>query len=252
MTASPRGLGIAASSRLRSGLLAMTLYMNGIFAVYKPKGPTSNDVLKIIKEKTGIKKVGHAGTLDPLARGVLVVGVGREATKKLGKVVEKEKQYKAVIRLGMTSTTDDEEGEKQKIKSQESKPGKVKEAVEYFVGRILQVPPRFSAVKVRGREAYKLARRGKRFELKPREVEIKKIKILKYKWPYLTIDVQTGPGVYIRSLARDIGEALGCEAYLYDLERTRVGEYTADKALSLVYFTHASSRLRREVRGSAK
>jgi len=210
--------------------------MKGIFAVYKPKGPTSNDVLNIIRRKTGIKKVGHAGTLDPLARGVLVVGVGREATKQLAQAVKKEKEYEAVIRLGKTSTTDDEEGEKQEIKCKKPSLAQVRRAVKPFVGNILQVPPVFSAIKVRGREAYKLARRGQKVELKPRPAQIHDLKILKYEWPYLKLRLVTGPGVYVRSLARDMGQSLGTGAYLYELERTRVGDFTKEKAASLDYF----------------
>ncbi|MBU0648556.1 tRNA pseudouridine(55) synthase TruB [Patescibacteria group bacterium] len=206
--------------------------MNGIFAVYKPKGPTSNDVLNIIRKNTGIKKVGHAGTLDPLACGVLVVGVGREATKTLSEAVKKEKEYEAVIRLGITSTTDDGEGEKQEIKCKKPSTAQVREAVKPFVGNILQVPPPFSAIKVKGREAYKLARRGQKVELKPRPVQIHDLKILKYEWPYLSLRLVTGPGVYVRSLARDIGQSLGTGAYLYELERTRVGDFTKEKAVS--------------------
>ena len=207
--------------------------MKGIFGVYKPKGPTSNDVLKIIKKKTGEKKVGHAGTLDPLATGVLVVAVGREWTRQLGNIVKTDKEYIAAIKLGEVSTTDDEEGDKQKIKSEKSDKKQVERAVNHFVGKIMQVPPQFSAVKVKGREAYKMARKGETVQLKPRLVEIKKIEILNYKWPNLKLKVVCGSGTYIRALARDIGGALGTGAYLKDLERTRVGEFKKDDCIKL-------------------
>lgn len=204
----------------------------GIFAVYKPKGPTSNDVLQELRRRTGVKKIGHAGTLDPLASGVLVVGIGREATKQLGTIVKKEKEYRAKIRLGMTSTTDDEEGRKKETKvSKIPKSKEVKGVVLKFKGEILQTPPIYSAVKVSGREAYKLARKGKIPKLESRKVEIKEIDILKYQWPYLELKVVTGPGVYIRSLARDIGKELKTGGYLAELERTRVGEYTKEDAI---------------------
>lgn len=208
--------------------------MSKIFAVYKPKGPTANGVLKMIKRFTGIKKVGHAGTLDPLASGVLVVGVGRGATKRLSEVVKKEKEYLATIRFGEESTTADEEGEKtvfEVLKRPTSK--EVEAVVSEFEGRIQQVPPPYSAVKVAGKEAYKLARRREKVSLKPREVEIKKIDILDYSWPYLNLRVTTGPGVYIRALARDIGKKLKVGGYLADLERTRVGDFTKKKAVPL-------------------
>jgi len=209
--------------------------MKGIFAVYKSKGLTSNDVVQLIKKASGEKKVGHAGTLDPLAQGVLVIAVGREATKKLSAIVKKEKEYLATIKLGQISATDDEEGNKTKIKvAQKPKLEDIKEAIRKFQGSISQVPPVFSAVKVKGREAYKLARQGKKVELKPRKVEIKQIKVLSYSWPYLKLQVITGPGVYIRSLARDIGQELKVGGYLADLERIRVGQYVKKDALMLL------------------
>ena len=208
--------------------------MSEIIAIYKPKGPTSNDILKEIKKITGIKKVGHAGTLDPLARGVLVVGIGREATKKLGEEVKKEKEYLAEIKLGFESTTDDEEGEKKEFKVEKEPSFKeVEKVVRGFHGVISQVPPIYSAIKVKGKEAYKLARKGEEVKLKPRKAEIKDIEVLDYKWPFLKLRVVTGPGVYIRSLARDIGKQLKCGAYLFDLERTRVGDYDKEKAIQL-------------------
>jgi len=200
--------------------------MEGIFAVYKPKGPTSHDVIERLRKETGIKKIGHAGTLDPLASGVLVVGVGREATKRLATIVKKEKEYLAVIKLGETSTTDDEEGQKKESPiSKKPNYKEVERVVQKFEGKILQTPPAYSAVKIKGKEAYKLARRGQKPNLGPRPVEIKEIKILKYQWPYLKLKVTTGPGVYIRSLARDIGRELETGAYLAELERTRVGDF---------------------------
>ena len=208
--------------------------MKDIFAVYKPKGPTSNQILTKIRKRTGIKKVGHAGTLDPLARGILVVGVGRAATKQLGTIVAKEKEYLATIRLGYTSTTDDNEGQKKKIQDI-TKPllVHVKNTLKQFKGEIDQVPPIYSAIKIKGQEAYKLARKGKEVKMKSRKALIKKISLISYKYPYLKIEVVTGPGVYIRSLARDIGQVLGTGGYLSSLERTRVGRFTKNKALKL-------------------
>ena len=202
-----------------------------IFAVYKPKGMTSYDVVERVKRLTGEKRVGHAGTLDPLAQGVLVIGVGRESTRQLGTIVKKEKEYIATGRLGMTSITDDAEGQKtkssvKKIPSHDE----VRAILQQFVGSIMQTPPVYSAVKIGGKEAYKLARRGVTFFLKPRKAEIKQIKLLRYRWPYLRFRVVTGPGVYIRSLARDLGKKLHVGGYVSDLERTRVGDFTKEKA----------------------
>jgi tRNA pseudouridine55 synthase len=210
--------------------------MDGIFAIYKPKGPTSNDVVQDIKRITGGEKVGHAGTLDPLAEGVLVVGIGREATKKLGVEVKKEKEYLAKIKLGEMSTTDDEEGEKTSISDIKPALSDIKDAVKKFIGKIKQIPPIYSAVKVRGKEAYKFARKGMMPLLLERDAEIKEIEILVYEWPFLELRVVTGPGVYVRALARDIGKKLTTGAYLAGLKRTRVGDFTGDKSLTVEEF----------------
>lgn len=205
-----------------------------LFAVYKPKGPTSNAVLNTIRRIAGTKKVGHAGTLDPLAEGVLVVGIGREATRTLSEAVAKEKEYLAEILLGATSSTDDAEGVLTRhIAQREPTQTEINTAVRLFESDYMQTPPIYSALKVKGKEAYKLARSGKDVVLEPRRAEIKEIEILDYKWPKLKLRVVTGPGVYIRALARDIGEKLGTGAYLAGLVRTRVGDYTLDKAIRM-------------------
>ena len=208
--------------------------MKNIFAVYKPKGPTSHDIIDEIRKITGIRKVGHAGTLDPLARGVLVVGVGREATKKLSEVVAKEKEYVAIIKLGEESETDDEEGRKKSLLVDKFISLKdVDKAIKRFTGKIMQVPPVYSALKIKGKPAHRRARRGENVELRPRAVEIKQVEIIKYEWPFLKIRVITSQGVYIRALARDIGRELETGAYLYDLERIRVGEFTKGSAFNI-------------------
>ncbi len=206
-----------------------------IFSIYKPKGPTSFDIIRGIQKALGQRKgIGHAGTLDPLASGVLVIGIGREATKKLGEIVGKEKEYIAKVYLGKTSTTDDEEGEKTEhhvaqIPNREN----IEEVAKTFIGTIMQTPPIYSALKVGGQTAYSLARKGKNVELKARPIKIKDIEVLDYEWPILRLRVETGPGAYIRALARDIGVKLGVGgAYLADLERTRVGEFTRENSMT--------------------
>lgn len=208
---------------------------NKIFAVYKPKGPTSHDIVDKVRKLTGEKTVGHAGTLDPLASGILVVGVGREATKRLHEAVGAEKEYIADIIFGAESTTDDAEGEKTPIVSTaEPSEAQIKAALQNFKGEIMQLPPQYSALKVGGKTAYSLARKGKVAPLEPRKVLIKEIEILEYRWPHLKIRVITGPGVYIRALARDLGRTLKVGGYLSDLERTRVGEFTKENCFSIV------------------
>ena len=222
----------------------MNIAYKNIFSIYKSKGPSSFNIVARARKITGVKKVGHAGTLDPLASGVLVVGVGREATKRLAEIVGREKEYVADIKLGMTSTTDDQEGEKIDIKfpisnfqfpmDEKGIPLKqVKKVLSSFLGIIKQIPPQFSAIKVNGRRAYKSARAGQKMELSSRQVEIISIEVLKYQYPDLRIKGVCGKGVYIRSLARDIGAVLGVGGYLADLERTRVGEFSLKQSITL-------------------
>ena len=208
--------------------------MRGIFAVWKPKGPTSHDIVQKVRRATGERRVGHAGTLDPLAEGILVIAVGREATKKLSEVVAKEKEYVAKVRLGMTSTTDDEEGAKEIVRvAKKPTREEIEKVLKKFHGIVSQMPPRYSAIKIKGKEAYKYARKGQEVELKKRSIEIKEIEVLGYRFPNLKLRVITGPGVYIRSLARDVGEKLKTGGYLAALTRTRVGEFTRRTAFRL-------------------
>ncbi|HXF44014.1 MAG TPA: tRNA pseudouridine(55) synthase TruB [Candidatus Paceibacterota bacterium] len=210
--------------------------MGGIFAIYKPKGMTSHDVVEKIRRVTGERSVGHAGTLDPLAEGVLVVGVGT-STKYLDKIVAKEKEYFVRIKLGEESTTDDADGEKRVVFAKEiPRSDKIAELLEKFKGKIMQVPPLYSAVKVEGEESYKWMRRGEPKELKAREVEVKDIEVISYDWPNLSLKLVTGPGFYVRSLARDIGRELKTGGYVQELFRTRVGEYTNKEAIRLENF----------------
>lgn len=203
----------------------------GIYPILKPKGITSFDVIFRLRKQTGIKKIGHAGTLDPLASGVLVVAIGREYTKKLQQLTGLDKEYEAQITLGKVSTTDDDEGEKiQCIVQHQPNSDEVKQAISIFVGQINQTPPVFSAIKVNGTPAHRRVRRGQTVELQPRKVEIFDIKFLSYQWPVLSIKVHCGKGVYIRSLARDIGAKLKVGGYLSGLVRTRVGEYGIEDA----------------------
>ena len=206
----------------------------GIIAVWKPAGMSSHDVINRVRRVSGIRTVGHAGTLDPLARGVLVIGVGRAATRSLAVEVQKEKEYVTVVRLGVTSSTDDEEGEKTAhniavIPSREA----VEAAAQKFVGDIMQVPPIYSALKIKGKPAYAYARAGEDVAMAARPVIIKEIEVLSYEYPDIRVRAVTGAGVYIRSLARDIGAALGTGAYMADLERTRVGEYAKGQCIVL-------------------
>jgi tRNA pseudouridine55 synthase len=206
---------------------------DGILIINKPSGWTSFDVVAKIRNKLGVKKVGHTGTLDPMATGVLVLCLGK-ATKKVQEMTGYDKEYVAEITLGATSNTDDAEGkitpDKNAKKAAETE---VKEALKNFAGEIQQIPPQFSAKKVGGRRAYALARKGQEVKLEPREVTIHELELLDYKWPVLKCRVLCSKGTYIRALARDLGQILGCGAYLSALERTKVGPYRISAALEI-------------------
>lgn len=211
-----------------------------IVAIDKPIGMTSHDVVDALRRITGVQCIGHAGTLDPLAEGVLVVAIGRQATRTLHTVVAQEKEYETTIILGVTSTTDDEEGEKQRI-ADAAPPAldRVHEVLRSFTGAIQQAVPVYSAVKISGTPAYRLARRGAPVPVRERTVHISTIELLHYHWPELRLRVVCGPGTYIRSLARDIGEELDTGGYVRKLIRTRVGSFIRDRALSLDAFERA-------------
>ncbi len=205
-----------------------------LIAVYKEVGPTSHDVMYRLKRIFPGQKIGHAGTLDPLASGILVVGIGRAATKLLHTSALDEKEYRATIQLGQSSTTDDAEGDKtDNPPKQIPTEAAVRTVLGQFIGTIEQRPPQYSALKIAGTPAYKLARRGQSVELKTRPAVIHSIDLLTYHWPELKLKVVTGRGVYIRALARDIGEALGTAGYIAELERTRVGQYTTADVVSI-------------------
>ncbi len=205
-----------------------------IYNIYKPPGPTSHDVVDQIRKLSGEKRVGHAGTLDPFAEGVLVVAVGREYTKKLGQFLKQDKVYQATIKLGAESDTGDLTGKISETKNSPKPSQKqIEEVLKKFLGEIEQIPPAFSAIKIKGQKAYELARKGIAPDLKPRQVKIYSLKILKYRWPYLEIATKVSSGTYIRSLARDIGQALQTGGYLEKLIRTKVGRFNIKKSLKL-------------------
>jgi tRNA pseudouridine55 synthase len=206
----------------------------GIYNVYKPKGPTSYDIIRKIKKLTDAKRIGHGGTLDPLASGVLIVAIGREFTKELDNVSRGEKEYEAVIKLGTTSSTGDEEGEKTTTEIKIIPSLKiVRGVVNSFQGKIKQTPPIYSAVKIKGQPAYKLARKGQEVKIREREVEIFSINLLDFNWSELKLRVSCSGGTYIRSLAEDIGKKLKTGGYLKDLIRTRVGDYKVSDSIRL-------------------
>ena len=220
---------VAAISHPGTGVGARGLA--GFLNLHKPAGPTSHDLVALVRRLAGIRRVGHAGTLDPLASGVLVLALG-QATRLLEYVVSGRKVYRATIRLGVSTSTDDREGETIATHSVAVSEADIRASLCQFVGTIAQRPPAFSAVQVQGHRAYNLARHGVAVELTPRQVQVYRIILLTWQPPYLDLEVECGPGTYIRALARDLGAALGCGGHLAALVRTRSGRFHIEEAVS--------------------
>ncbi|MDD2758308.1 MAG: tRNA pseudouridine(55) synthase TruB [Patescibacteria group bacterium] len=226
----------------------MSSLPDSFLLIDKPANWTSFDVVSVVRKRAraeqGIKniRVGHAGTLDPFATGLLIVGVGREATKRLDEFKALPKTYVATIRLGETSDTDDGTGQISNfqfpISNQFSIPDEsmIKKTLKNFTGEQTQIPPMYSAKKIDGQRLYKLARAGQTVERQPQKINIYEIKFLDYAWPDLKIEVTCSAGTYIRTLARDIGESLGTGAYCVALRRTKIGEYKVEEASEPVMF----------------
>lgn len=231
--------------------------MDGFLLINKPKGTSSfgavykvrkiaSDELRAEHNEIGIcpgkvsnngrcrcrVKVGHGGTLDPAATGLLVIAIGK-ATKQLDSFIGADKSYDAVIKLGEVSTTEDSEGEIRFRSALNPPLSDIKNVLENFIGKQKQMPPVYSALKVKGQRAYDLARQGKDVELKAREINIKDIKLLDYNYPYLKISCDVSKGTYIRSLAREVGEALNTGAYLAELKRTKIGNLHLKNAVEI-------------------
>ena len=207
--------------------------ISGVLVVDKPVGMTSHDVVQVIRNGTGLRRAGHTGTLDPRASGVLVVLVG-PAVRLSEFVSASDKRYQAIIRLGSTTDTFDADGKL----TQPAQPVNVTEqqfekVLATFVGEIEQIPPPYSAVKVQGRKAYEMAREGEEVELAPRKITVHHLEVLEWAPPEVVIDVHCSSGTYVRSLANDLGAALGCGAYLVGLRRTKSGRFSLREAAPL-------------------
>lgn len=210
------------------------LQMDGILLVDKPRGWTSFDVVAKVRglmKKFGIAKpkIGHTGTLDPMATGLLVLVLG-SCTKRAEEFSKLDKIYEVAMKLGHTSTTGDREGEKTHISDEKPSLKAVEAALKGFIGEIDQIPPRFSAIKIDGQRAYKLARAGKEVRLEPRQVKIYEITDVNYTYPGIKFTARVSSGTYIRSLVEDIGAELGTGAYTSDLRRTQVGNFKIEDA----------------------
>ncbi len=216
--------------------------VNGFLNLYKPVGITSMEALRRVKRITGQRKrVGHAGTIDPLAEGVLPICFG-QATRLMEQVVSGWKRYRMTMRLGAVSTTYDAEGDIAEVGNPEGLTGEeIAAALAGFVGKIEQVPPMYSAIKVDGRRLYELARSGKEVQRAPRQVEVSAISIDEIALPYLGLTVDCGKGTYLRSIAHDLGEALGCGGYVTQLSRLSCGRFEAEGSLTLESLAEAAA-----------
>lgn len=215
--------------------------MKGILLVDKPEGWTSFDVVNYVRKmvaniegkKPRNVKVGHTGTLDPAATGLLVLCIGKEYTTKVPQLIKQDKVYEVELTLGKTSSTGDKEGEIIAQSTEIPEQKIVEKTIQRFTGEIMQSPPTHSAVKINGIRAYKLARDGKEFSIEPRPVTVHAITDVRYGYPHVLCTAHVGSGTYIRSLAQDIGDALGCGAYMSNLRRTAVGTHTIREAYSI-------------------
>lgn len=208
--------------------------ISGVLVVDKPVGLTSHDVVEIVRKGTNIRRAGHTGTLDPRASGVLVILIG-PAVRLSEFVSAADKRYQAIIRLGGTTDTYDADG---RFTSRSTVPVNLteeqfNEVLQRFVGEIEQTPPPYSAVRVGGRRAYEMARKGEEVELTPRKITVYHLEVLEWAPPEVVIDVHCSSGTYVRSLANDLGQALGCGAYLVGLRRTKSGRFTLRDAVPL-------------------
>jgi tRNA pseudouridine55 synthase len=211
--------------------------VSGVLVVDKPVGLTSHDVVQIIRRGTNIRRAGHTGTLDPRASGVLVILIG-PAVRLSEYVSASDKRYQATIRLGVSTDTYDAEGEyiepaRPPVSVSDITEEQFQDALMEFVGEIKQVPPPYSAVKVQGRKAYEIARNGEEVELEPRTINVYSLDLLEWSPPEAVVDVFCSSGTYVRSLANDLGKALGCGAHLVGLRRTKSGRFTLRDAVPL-------------------
>lgn len=206
--------------------------ISGVLVVDKPVGLTSHDVVQIVRRGTNIRRAGHTGTLDPRASGVLVILIG-PAVRLSEYVSASDKRYQAIVRLGTTTDTYDSDGNVTSSTPVNIGEKEFETTLSQFVGEIEQVPPPYSAVKVKGRRAYEMAREGEEVDLQPRKIQVYSLELLEWTPPEAVIDVYCSSGTYVRSLANDLGKSLGCGAYLVGLRRTKNGRFTLRDAVPL-------------------
>ena len=205
---------------------------SGLLLIDKPAGISSFDIIRRLRRQTGIRKIGHAGTLDPAATGLMLMLVGT-ATKQAQALSGQDKRYTAQITLGVNSTTGDREGELTPVSSTKPTPEELTTALARLTGEISQTPSAYSAIKVGGVRAYRLARAGKAVEMPPRQVTVHELQLIDYRYPLVRVEASVSSGTYIRSLAEDLGRQLGTGAYLSELRRTHIGQFDVESAHAL-------------------
>lgn len=208
-------------------------YQAGVYLINKPRGRSSFSMVAQMRRLSGIKKVGHAGTLDKEAEGLLIILVGKEFTKQSDKYLKLDKTYEFELKLGYQSTTGDEEGKITKKSNTKPKIVQIKSVIKEFIGRPKQIPPQYSAIKVNGVRSYKKARAGISLDHKPRAIEISRLEVISYKYPLLRLSADVSSGTYIRSLAEDIGTKLTTGAYCTKIVRTQIGRFNLKNAQTL-------------------
>jgi tRNA pseudouridine55 synthase len=206
--------------------------MNGLLLLNKPIGITSFDCIRVLRRQTGVRKIGHAGTLDPLASGLMLMLFGT-ACKQAQSLSGLDKRYIAHIKLGANSTTGDEEGEKLPVNDLVPTEDQIQTVLDALTGEITQTPSPYSAIKIDGKEAYKRVRAGETVEMPSRQVTVHANRLLSYQYPIIELETHVSSGTYVRSLAEDMGKALGTGAYLGGLVRTQVGDYLLAEAVTL-------------------
>lgn len=212
--------------------------MHGFLLIDKPAGMTSHDVIDRLRRITGERRIGHAGTLDPFATGLLVVGVRREATRELGALTGHDKEYLATAKFGATSDTQDRTGRVTPVDGARlPTEAEVRAALEKFRGEIEQIPPMYSAKKIGGQKLYQLARRGQEIERPPVKIRIHELELTAFAPDQISFRVRCSAGTYVRALAHDLGQALGCGAYLEELRRVASGDFRIAEAAKLADLT---------------
>lgn len=206
--------------------------MDGLLLVNKPVGPTSFDVIRRLRRATGVRKIGHAGTLDPLASGLMLMLFGK-ACKQAQSLTKLDKSYSAEITLGATSGTGDAEGQLTVVSERVPERSEVELALRQLTGEIEQTPPVYSAIKIDGREAYKRVRAGETVTMPSRRVTVYENRLMRYDYPMVELETRVSSGTYVRTLAEDLGRSLGTGAYLSGLVRTEAGQYRLGDALAL-------------------